>query len=295
MSDWYKMNPLDWNSGTDGLSLEQEAAYLRLCHAMYITDGPIRDNSFVLCGLFRCNDRKAKRLLMDLVEAGKITVLDGLISNRRALEVISERDRLKIERRSAAARGGVESGKSRSKQLKNNEIDEANASTVVRSKNELDKIRLDKNTSSLRSDVGEDEVFERYAEMASRNGIPVPGKINDKRKSSIRARIKDFGLEGVMSAIQKAEASRFLMGENRDGWKMDFDFFLSPAKMTSIIEGKYENTTQNRKPSILQTLDRMQEDERSDMFDALKTIDHQDDRSGSASPLVRFTAHAQRY
>lgn len=129
MTDWYKMNPVDWNDGTDQLTLEQEAAYLRICHAIYITERPIRDNGFVVAGLLRCNDRKAKRLVAELVEAGKLEIVDGHISNRRAIEEISNRNRTRIDRKSAGSRGGVESGKVRSNSLKNNEPGEAFAST----------------------------------------------------------------------------------------------------------------------------------------------------------------------
>lgn len=131
MTDWYKMNPVDWNDGTDDLTLEQEAAYLRLCHAIYITERPIRDNGFVIAGLLRCNDRKAKRLISELEAAGKITVENGVISNRRAAEEVSNRNRTRAERKSAGSRGGVESGKSRAKALENNKTGEAIASTSV--------------------------------------------------------------------------------------------------------------------------------------------------------------------
>ena len=131
MTDWYKMNPVDWNDGTDDLTLEQEAAYLRLCHAIYITERPIRDNGFVVAGLLRCNDRKAKRLISELEAAGKITVENGLISNRRAAEEVSNRNRTRVERKSAGSRGGIESAKSRAKSLENNDTGQAIASTHV--------------------------------------------------------------------------------------------------------------------------------------------------------------------
>lgn len=131
MTDWYKMNPVDWNDGTDDLTLEQEAAYLRLCHAIYITERPIRDNGFVVAGLLRCNDRKAKRLISELVSAGKITVENGVITNRRAAEEVSNRTRTRVERKSAGSRGGIESAKSRAKSLKDNDTAQAIASTSV--------------------------------------------------------------------------------------------------------------------------------------------------------------------
>lgn len=131
MTDWYKMNPVDWNDGTDDLTLEQEAAYLRLCHAIYIYERPVRDNGFVIAGLLRCNDRKAKRLISELEAAGKITVENGLISNRRAAEEVSNRNRTRAERKSAGSRGGVESAKARANSLENNKQAQAIASTSV--------------------------------------------------------------------------------------------------------------------------------------------------------------------
>lgn len=140
MSDWYKMNPVDWNDGTDDLTLEQEAAYLRICHAIYITERPIRENWFVIAGLLRCSDRKAKRLVSELIEAGKLVAEDGHIFNRRAMDEVSTRRGLSVDRSSAGRRGGIESGKSRSKLLKNNDSDEAIASSKT---NQIrgDKIR----------------------------------------------------------------------------------------------------------------------------------------------------------
>lgn len=140
MGNWYKMNPVDWNDGTEDLTLEQEAAYLRICHAIYITERPIRENWFVLAGLLRCSDRKAKRLVSELVDAGKLVVVDGLISNRRAMDEVSTRRGLSVDRSSAGRRGGIESGKSRAKALKNNDSDEAIASSKTNQIRE-DKIR----------------------------------------------------------------------------------------------------------------------------------------------------------
>lgn len=137
MTDWYKMNPVDWNDGTEDLTLEQEAAYLRICNAIYITERPIRENWFVIAGLLRCSDRKAKRLISELVDAGKLIIEDGHISNRRAMDEVSTRRGLSVDRSSAGRRGGVESGKSRAKTLKRQETGEAIASK----QNEPEEIR----------------------------------------------------------------------------------------------------------------------------------------------------------
>jgi uncharacterized protein YdaU (DUF1376 family) len=121
MTDWYKMNPVDWNEGTQDLTLEQEAAYLRICNAIYIAEGPIRDNIFVVAGLLRCSDRKARRLLDELVAAGKLNVENNHIVNRRAVDEVSTRSRRRVERKASGSRGGSESAKSRANLLINND------------------------------------------------------------------------------------------------------------------------------------------------------------------------------
>ena len=76
MSEFYKRNPGLWMTGTDDLTLEQEAAYSRVIDATHLYDHPVRNNLRVLAGLWRCNERKAKRLLAELIALGKLTI-DG--------------------------------------------------------------------------------------------------------------------------------------------------------------------------------------------------------------------------
>ena len=131
MTDWYKMNPVDWNEGTDDLTLEQEGAYLRICNAIYIAERPIRNNMFVVAGLLRCSDRKARRLVDDLVKAGKLVIEDGHIVNRRAVDEVSARVRLRADRQSIGSRGGAKSAEKRAKLLKDNDTGQANAGTKI--------------------------------------------------------------------------------------------------------------------------------------------------------------------
>jgi MarR-like DNA-binding transcriptional regulator SgrR of sgrS sRNA len=81
VADFYKIEIAKWNEGTVNLSLEQEAAFLRVVDAIRLSDQPITYNIFALCGLWHCNERKAKRILAELVEAGKLNVEAGKIIN----------------------------------------------------------------------------------------------------------------------------------------------------------------------------------------------------------------------
>jgi len=191
MSDWYKMNPVDWNEGTNSLSLEQEAAYLRICNAIYIAGGPISNNAFVVAGLLRCNDRKAKRIVSELVEAGKLTIEDGSIGNRRALDEVSARNRLTVERESAGRRGGIESGKSRRKSLKNNESGEANTSSKP---------------EQIREDKSREDVKEEPKGSSKKIGSRLPEDWEPDRVFATR--------EGLSASDINREADKF-----RDYWR----------------------------------------------------------------------------
>ena len=129
MAEFYKFEITNWNEGTANLPLELEAAYLRVINAIRLADQPITFNTFVLCGLWRCNDRKAKRILAELIDAGKIYVEDGKLVNQKAVDDASALNRLRADRASAGRRGGIESGKTRAKPLENNDTGEATAST----------------------------------------------------------------------------------------------------------------------------------------------------------------------
>ena len=121
MAEWYKLQISDWNEGTSDLTLEQEAAYLRVVNAIRQTEKPVRYDFFVLGGLWRCNERKAKRILSELVDVGKLSIDGRSIINRRAVDEASNLTRTRAERASAGSRGGFESAKSRAKGLKNND------------------------------------------------------------------------------------------------------------------------------------------------------------------------------
>ena len=82
----YKMFFNAWDIDTVDLTLEQEAAYLRLCHATHAAQGPIPRSTRLLQGLFRCGHDRAKVLVDGQIAAGKIQVTaEGLLSVERAL------------------------------------------------------------------------------------------------------------------------------------------------------------------------------------------------------------------
>lgn len=81
--------------------------------------------------------------------------------------------------------------------------------------------------------------------------LPKVLKLSEKRKLKIRVRFEEmeFSYETLQQVFDKAEASRFMRGDNNRGWRADFDWiFTNGTNWVKILEGKYDN-----KPSINET------------------------------------------
>lgn len=73
--------------------------------------------------------------------------------------------------------------------------------------------------------------------------LPRVRSISDKRKKSIKARLKDYDIPTLEETFKKAEASNFLTA--RDGrtspFICNFDWLLNENNMLKVLEGNYEN------------------------------------------------------
>jgi hypothetical protein len=139
-----------WDEGTVELPLEQEAAYLRLCHQMYRMGGPIYNSPKLLQAIFRCGHNKAQALLRKLIAAHKIMLSDdGLLSQSRVSRELVYRESMSSLRRVSGGLGGSRSGVARRKSLNGHETGEAIAD-ALRSRGE-ERREEEKKESSLRS------------------------------------------------------------------------------------------------------------------------------------------------
>ena len=141
MAEFFKHEIAKWNVATDDLTLEQEAAYHRVVAMIRLYERPLRHNLRSLSGMWRCNERRANRLLSELIDAGKLTIKDGCIHDEKAVKDALNLGQSRIDKQLAGRSGGIESGKSRRKAFKNNDTGEAPAST------RLDETRQDQSRS----------------------------------------------------------------------------------------------------------------------------------------------------
>lgn len=71
--------------------------------------------------------------------------------------------------------------------------------------------------------------------------------IKNKRLDSLKARVKEFGFDEVIKAIESINNSKFLQGGNNRNWKITFDWFLKPNNFVKVLEGNYLSNNKEEK------------------------------------------------
>jgi len=119
---WYKRYPSDFITGTLGMSLEEKGAYSILLDLIYDRGRPIPDDARYLAGVCGCSVRKWNTIRERLIETGKITCRDGVISNSRAEKEIENAAKLARKLAENGAKGGNKKAENAAAASENNDI-----------------------------------------------------------------------------------------------------------------------------------------------------------------------------
>lgn len=76
-----------------------------------------------------------------------------------------------------------------------------------------------------------------------------------KRYQSLVARIKEYGVDDILVAIDKIRHSKFLQGRSgsKRSWVITFDWFVLPSNFPKVLEGNYDDEPQSQQTSSQQT------------------------------------------
>ncbi len=81
--------------------------------------------------------------------------------------------------------------------------------------------------------------------MAGEAGLPQVSELTKKRAITLRARIAERWTKDPTAQFgaycQAIAATPFLRGENKNGWRADFDWALKPDSPVRVQEGKYQD------------------------------------------------------
>lgn len=112
--------------------------------------------------------------------------------------------------------------------------------TIEERKEEKENITvIVSNETICQTDV--QRVIEKWNNLQSCGITPISRLgSNSKRYKSLMARIREYGVSNVLTAIDKIAASDFLQGKNNKGWVITFDWFVLPSNFPKVFEGNYK-------------------------------------------------------
>lgn len=88
-----------------------------------------------------------------------------------------------------------------------------------------------------------------YSEiMEAWNRLPITNikAIKGTRLTMLKARLKDYTMDEILSAISNIRESPFLLGQNNKGWQITFDWFIRPNNFIKVYEGNYTGQRQTK-------------------------------------------------
>ncbi|MCB1466551.1 MAG: DUF1376 domain-containing protein [Rhizobiaceae bacterium] len=106
-NDFMKLRYDLWEEGTDDLTLEQEAALLRIVLLIYRRGGPFPNKPETIARSLRKSARFTERIIGQLVELGKLKIEDGMIHNTRAINEVAEREARSRQMAQLGSAGGT--------------------------------------------------------------------------------------------------------------------------------------------------------------------------------------------
>lgn len=72
-----------------------------------------------------------------------------------------------------------------------------------------------------------------------------------QRYSWLKARIRDYGLDEVLRAVENVRNSPFLLGQSEKGWVITFDWFVRPNNFPKVLDGNYNDKSEDENKSNL--------------------------------------------
>lgn len=107
----------------------------------------------------------------------------------------------------------------------------------------LGKVRLGKDNNIISKDIISSTkvqpIVEKWNSLNLQKLVCI--KEGTNRYKLLNARIKDYGIDSVLKAIDMVEESSFLKGDNYKGWTITFDWLIKPNNFLKVLEGNYSD------------------------------------------------------
>lgn len=85
------------------------------------------------------------------------------------------------------------------------------------------------------------EILKYFNANVEGRGIPRIKSLRGKRRRTLDARLREYGSDAVAEVICNAADSRFLNGDNKNGFIASFDWLMSPGNFVKVWDGNYNS------------------------------------------------------
>lgn len=205
----------------------------------------------MLATIFRMNESTVKLALNAFEQFKMIEIVEGIITipnwNKHqtldAYERKKERDRLYQEERRAKQRALIKKSSDKSS--------ERTSDVAV---SDIDK---EEDKDKERDIRGNRVDYQQIADMYNATCVSFPRltRLPEKRKRTIKARLRKYSIDDIKRVFELAEESDFLKGENNRNWSATFDWMMNDANMAKILDGNYKNKdAKQSKPPVSRNL-----------------------------------------
>lgn len=120
----------------------------------------------------------------------------------------------------------------------------------------LGKDRLGKDNNTISKDIVSSTKVQPIIDSWNSLGLQklVAINPNTNRYRLLNARIKEYGLDTVLEAIENIRYSSFLKGQNNKNWTITFDWLIKPNNFIKILEGNYRDKGDSNNGSVGQDI-----------------------------------------
>jgi len=191
-------------------------------------------NNKALTKIVGSNEQKVNKCLIELEENDVFSRLedDTIISRRMYRESQRKEEISRI--RAEAGKKGMDKRWQKDSKANNKKITKITASSSISSPFPI--------SSSNKDNISKDIYVNKWNKFAKENNLTKIEEIlsNSKRESHLKARLKNkkFNFDTL---LEKIKNQPFLLGKNKDGWTVTFDWILLPSNYQKIIEESYKN------------------------------------------------------
>ena len=117
------------------------------------------------------------------------------------------------------------------------------SNTEVTQKNTNNNDNNDNNDNNVFNNLSIDKLFvpliQKWNELPDAISKISTLKKDTQRYKMLSQRINEYGSDKILEAIDKIKQSSFLLGQNKSGWTITFEWFVRPNNFVKVLEGNY--------------------------------------------------------